>query len=140
MGAGIGSPGSMGRFLIEGEEGCDIIPEVYPSANDVVISKSSRGAFYSTDLDLMLRRWGITNLLLTGVSADVCVLSTMHQADDRGYDCVVLEDCCGGTDVANKAGALNSVKAEGGVFGAVSNSNSFLEALSGIETAEPWVC
>ena len=140
MGAGVGSLGPLGRLLIEGEDGWDIIPELYPLPGEVVVNKSSRGSFYSTDLDLILRRWGVTNLLLTGVTTDVCVHSTMLQADDRGYDCLLLEDCTAATDPANKAAVINTVKREGGVFGAVSNSGSFIAAVSGMVANERWLC
>ena len=135
-GAGVGSIGPMGRLLIEGQAGWDIIPELYPFPDEVIVNKSSRGAFYSTDLDLILRQWGVSNLILTGVTTDVCVHSTMREADDRGYDCLLLEDCTQATEATAKAGAILTIKTEGGVFGAVSNSASLLQAIRGLGAVE----
>ena len=135
-GAGVGSIGPMGRLLIEGQAGWDIIPELYPFPDEVIVNKSSRGAFYSTDLDLILRQWGVSNLILTGVTTDVCVHSTMREADDRGYDCLLLEDCTHATEATAKAGAILTIKTEGGVFGAVSNSASLLQAIRGLGAVE----
>ena len=129
--APIGSVGPMGRLLVDGEEGWDIIPELYPFPGEVVINKCGRGAFYSTDLDLILREWGVTNVVLTGVTTDVCVHSTMREADDRGYDCLLLEDYTAATEPAGKAAAVQTIKTEGGVFGAVSNAEAFIRAVDG---------
>jgi nicotinamidase-related amidase len=129
-GIGIGDMGPLGRVLVRGEKGWDIIPELYPAKGEPIIDKPGKGSFCATDLDLLLRTKGIRNIVLTGITTDVCVHTTMREANDRGYECLILSDCCGATDAGNHEAALKMVKMQNGVFGAVSTSAAFLEACS----------
>jgi biuret amidohydrolase len=127
----IGDRGPMGRILIRGEAGHDIIPELYPLAGEPVLDKPGKGAFYQTDLDLMLRNRGIETLLVCGVTTEVCVHTTVREANDRGYRCIVVGDCCGSYFPEFHEVGLRMIAAQGGIFGWVAESGAVIGALEG---------
>jgi biuret amidohydrolase len=127
--AGIGDPGPMGRILVRGESGHDIVKELSPVPGEPVVDKPGKGAFYATDLDAILGNRGIGQLVVCGVTTEVCVNTTVREANDRGYDCLVLEDCVASYFPEFQRAALAMVKAQGGIFGWVADSRRFLEAL-----------
>jgi biuret amidohydrolase len=125
----IGAKGPMGRILIRGEPGHDIIPELRPVAGEPVIDKPGKGAFYQTDLELMMRNRAIDTLFVCGVTTEVCVNTTVREANDRGFRCIVLADCCGSYFPEFHEMGLAMIKAQGGIFGWVSKSKPLLKVL-----------
>jgi nicotinamidase-related amidase len=126
----IGDIGPMGRILVRGEAGHDIIPELYPLPTEPVIDKPGKGAFFATDLHAILQNRGIRQLIVTGVTTEVCVHTTVREANDRGYDCLVPEDCVGSYFPEFQAMGLKMIKAQGGIFGWVSHSEKILSAFA----------
>ena len=132
---GIGDPGPMGRILVRGEYGHDIIPELYPIAGEPVIDKPGKGSFYDTDLALILKNRGIRTLIVCGVTTEVCVHTTVREANDRGFECLVLADCVGSYFPEFQRVALEMIKAQGGIFGWVANSEEAVKVLNQIAPA-----
>ncbi|KAK3623936.1 hypothetical protein LTR56_021297 [Elasticomyces elasticus] len=129
-GLGIGDRGPLGRLLVRGEAGHDTIEELYPVTGEPLIDKPGKGAFANTDFDLLLRTKGIRNLIICGVTTDVCVSTTMREANDRGYDCLLVEDCCAASHKTLHNAAIETVRTEGGIFGATAKLEDVLNGLA----------
>ncbi|CAF0779082.1 unnamed protein product [Adineta ricciae] len=125
----VGDLGPMGRILVRGEPGHDIIPELCPLPGEAIIDKCGKNAFYATDLDAILKNYNIKQLIVTGVTTEVCVSSTVRDANDRGYECLVLEDCVGSYFPSFQVAALDMIKAQGGIFGWVAQSDKVIKVL-----------
>lgn len=128
----IGDEGPMGRVLVRGYKGHDIIDELRPLEGEPVIDKPGKGSFYATDLHLILQNWGIKYLIVTGVTTEVCVHTTVREANDRGYECLVLEDCVASYFPEFHEVGIKMIKAQGGIFGWVSNSKEFIKAIGSL--------
>lgn len=128
----IGSTGPLGRLLVRGERGWDIVPELAPQAGEPVVDKAGKSAFFATDLDLILRRRGVRNLVVAGVTTDCCVHATMLAAADRGYDSLLLSDCSAASAPERHAAAIALTKAHGGQYGAVAGSADLLKTLESV--------
>lgn len=131
QGAGIGDAGPMGRILVRGEYGHGIVEELTPAAGEIILDKPGKGAFFATDLDLILRTRGITNLIVCGVTTHVCVSTTIREANDRGYDCVLLSDCSAAFDIADHEATVKSIHQQGGIFGWATTSPEIITAMNG---------
>lgn len=131
----IGTPGPLGRFLIRGEPGFQIIPELAPAPGEFIIDKTANGAFWGTDLAAILAAQGIRALIFAGVTTDVCVHCTLREANDRGFECLVARDACGSGDAEAHRAALHMVTVEDGVFGALADVDSIVAALDRMDRA-----
>ncbi len=126
----IGDVGPMGRVLVRGEAGHDIIPELYPLPGEAVIDKPGKGAFFATDIHAILQNLGITQLVVTGVTTEVCVNTTIREANDRGYECLAVADCCASYFPEFHETGLRMIAAQGGIFGWVGTSDTVIAAIS----------
>jgi nicotinamidase-related amidase len=133
----IGDPGPKGRILVRGEPGHDIIDDLAPLPGELVVDKPGKGAFYATDLQDLLVKAGVTTLVVTGVTTEVCVHTTVREANDRGYECLVLSDCVGSYFPEFQRVALSMISAQGGIFGWVAPSSAYLAALSDADSHLP---
>ena len=129
-GAGVGDRTELGRVLIRGEPGWEIVPELTPEPDEPIVDKPGSGAFYSTELEHILRRRGVRNLIIMGVTTEVCVNTTLREASDRGFDNLLLEDCCAATVSELHRAAVEMVRSPDSIFGAVSSSDKFVQAIS----------
>ena len=130
-GIGIGDRGPLGRLLVRGEAGHDTIPELYPRNGEPVIDKPGKGAFAHTDFEVLLRIKRISNLVVCGVTTDVCVHTTIREANDRGFDCLLIEDCCAASEENLHRAAVEMIRTEGGIFGATAKLKDVLVAIAG---------
>jgi len=128
-GIGLGDPGPLGRLLIRGEKGWDIIPELYPLPNEPIIDKPTKGTFAYTDFELLLKVRGVKNLIFCGVCTDICVHTTMREAADRGYDCLLVTDACAATADVLHTASIEMIKTEGGIFGATCGTDELFKVL-----------
>lgn len=129
-GGEIGSPGPLGRLLIRGEPGWEIVSELSPAPSEPVVDKPGFSSFYATDLERLLMARGVRHLMVCGVTTDVCVHSTVRDATERGYESLLIEDCCAATNPANHLAAIDTIRSEGGIFGATTTSNAIISALT----------
>ncbi len=128
-----GDKGPMGRILVRGEVGNGIIPELTPIEGEIVIHKPGKGAFYATELQEILQKRGITHLLFSGVTTEVCVQTTMREANDRGYECLMVEDCTASYFPEFQQSTLNMIRAQGGIVGWTAPAQNVQKALSGLQ-------
>lgn len=132
---GIGSPGPCGRLLVRGEPGWEIVPELEPAPGEIVVDKPGKGSFFATDLDHVLRTCGVDHLILTGLTTDVCVHTTLREANDRGLECLLLSDCTMATERRHYEASLTMTVMQGGLFGAVSDSATAISAFKRLPQA-----